>query len=287
MRAMTRCWRLVGAAILGGALLGGCWADFPDDRFNQQQDAKVQPDTADKDVYIWPDQGELKDKGPDAPVTDKGPTPDKQVGDQQLVDQQVPDQTVPPPDGAVCTPNAFIKCVTTTMLEKCNNKGTATMTVDCSPYLCNAAAGRCNNCTIGAAPTCKGNTLVTCSAAGLEQTTPCQLGCQNGACCLNADKDAYTDCQGDCNDNDAKVFPGQTAWQTTASSGSFDYNCDKKEERQYPSQVNCQFVTGSCVGTGWAGTVPKCGAQGQLTTCKKQGSKCIEDTTTTATQGCR
>ena len=93
----------------------------------------------------------------------------------------------------------------------------------------------------------------------------------------------------DCNDNDADVHPGVTAWFDAPSNGSYDYNCDKQEEPRWPDKVNCQIVAGKSVGDGWSGAaaVPACGVNGMLTTCVKKGSKCQEDTTTQTKQECR
>ena len=177
--------------------------------------------------------------------------------------------------------------MTKTKLQRCNNNGDGTLTISCAPFDCNATAGRCNTCILGSLPTCSGSNLVTCSAAGLEQVTPCVLGCSAGACCLDVDKDSHTDCAGDCNDNDPLVFPGQTAWQIKASSGSFDYDCNKKEELQYPNLVSCKMVSGKCGGDGWTGAIPACGVQGSLTVCKQQGGMCVATSAIFATQGCR
>jgi len=238
---------LRGLAVMGSwlaaGLLVGCWADFPDSRF--EADAAVKPDAPRQDSFSWTDQGTVDDKGiiADKGTHDTGPNQDK--GPQPDTTPQ-PDKG-PPPDTFTCTPNAFISCSAKDKLLSCNNSGDGTVEISCAPYDCNANIG---------------------------------------ACCQNVDKDSHTDCAGDCNDNDPLVHPGQTAYQTTASSGSFDYDCDKTPEPEYPNLVNCHFDGGKCVGSGWTSQVPACGASGSLVPCVKQGSKCDPNTPTTATQGC-
>jgi hypothetical protein len=256
--------------------LGACWAKFPDDRMAPDGSAPT-ADVGQRDATPAADQ-----KGVDTVIKDTGP----REGGQSDVR---PHDLFNIPDAFNCTPGAFVQCVAKDQIQVCNKKGDGVDVESCAPFDCNPTAGRCNECDPNAPATCVGPNLVSCTAAGLPQTTPCPQGCQNGACCVDVDKDGHTDCAGDCDDNDPKVFPGQTAWQTTAtSSGSFDYNCDSTEELQYPGPVSCQIDKGSCVGAGWEGaTVPACGKPGPLTTCKKQGNKCVTDATSQATQGCR
>lgn len=74
---------------------------------------------------------------------------------------------------------------------------------------------------------------------------------------------------GDCDDNNPNVFPGQTAFfASPRANGSFDYDCDGKETpRDTQSERGCHRVgnspAGNCVAhTGWAGGVPNCGQAG-------------------------
>jgi hypothetical protein len=261
-------WLLVTAL-----LLGACWASFPDERMEPDGFAPS-PDIGQADTKSDDDQG----GGGDIGNQDTSGQPDVRPHDLLQI-----------PDGFSCTPDEFIQCVAKDKAQVCNKNGDGVEVQSCAPFDCNATAGRCNECDPQAPPTCAGGELVSCTAAGLTQKTPCPQGCQNGACCTDVDKDGHTSCNGDCDDNNPKVFPGQTAWQTVAtSSGSFDYNCDKTEEPQYPGPAACQMATGSCVGAGWQGSaVPACGKTGQLVTCKKQGNKCIPEPPSQGTQGCR
>jgi len=264
------------------AFLAGCWADFPDSRFNR--DGSPWPD------IIYPDG---QPPNPDGPVAD-GPLADGPLVDQPSTDFQPVDG--PPTEGAVpdlpltdggCTPGTFLQC-NKKILEKCNTTGTGIDSVNCAPGNCDPSLKRCDQCDPATAATCSGAALVSCTADGIEQSTTCNLGCQSGKCCVDGDSDGISDCGGDCNDNDSDVFPNQTAFFTSPSNGSFDYNCDNTVTQEHPDLVSCQVSGGSCTGSGWEGTtVPACGAVGSFATCKKQGSTCIKDPIQSLTQGCQ
>jgi hypothetical protein len=122
----------------------------------------------------------------------------------------------------------------------------------------------------------------------------------------------------DCDDADADAFPGQTAFfPTPRASGGYDYNCDAVETKQYPGITGftcqaCSVQTGgicqTCLGgvalspgynckascggaTASAGfkvvPTPNCGATHTLSTCSASASCGVQETNTTATQGCR
>ena len=118
---------------------------------------------------------------------------------------------------------------------------------------------------------------MTCSADGLEQITQCPAGCAEGRCCKDGDGDQHSVCAGDCNDADPKVFPGQTEFRDTASAGSFDFNCDQREEQEHPDvAAPCAFSNGSCTGSGWEGAVPKCGDEGTYVQCNPRTGSCTQ-----------
>jgi hypothetical protein len=79
----------------------------------------------------------------------------------------------------------------------------------------------------------------------------------------------YAPIGGDCDDANADVHPGQTAFFTTArADGTFDYDCDAKETQHWPD-LNagfCLCTNGQCSGSpdgwDWDGNVPACGANG-------------------------
>jgi len=95
---------------------------------------------------------------------------------------------------------------------------------------------------------------------------------------------------GDCCDQDAQTFPGQSAWFTTANAcGSFDYNCNFVGEPQFTvtgSSPVCTSLSGACVPlgrAGWASTVPACGAAGITWACDMRS---CTTTSTIVTQPC-
>jgi hypothetical protein len=249
------------------ALVPGCWPDFPDSRFHV--DASVNGDGK----TDGPGQGDAaRDKGPphDGPRIE-GPKP--------------PD--LRPDFSGTCTPGQFVACVGK-WLEKCNATGDGLVTVSCVPFDCNPIHGYCNECNIGQSPKCVKDALETCSAEGLLKTTPCgPLGCKTGKCCTDTDGDTYLSCADDCNDNDKQVNPGQTAFFPVASKNSFDYNCDKVEEPEFPGAANCvKGAGGVCTGAGWTTAVPACGQSGSFADCVNQGGSCVQQVTT-KTQRCR
>lgn len=69
----------------------------------------------------------------------------------------------------------------------------------------------------------------------------------------------------DCDDTNANVFPGQTAYFTTPrSDGSYDYDCDKNQTRKHESGGGCHKVNDQCNASGstnyWRdSTIPACG----------------------------
>lgn len=258
------------------AVLAGCWADFPDSRFNQ--DATGQPDLQVHDGFLPADAPLPTDGGDSAP-----PPPDGPGNEGAPIDQMPPDQT---PDGLTCQPNTFVQCASQTVMLKCNATGTGTVQVNCAPGDCVASLGRCDQCDPTDPPKCVSNVLETCTADGIKQTTTCSLGCQAGKCCTDGDQDSFSTCNGDCNDNDPLVNPNQNQFQTTASNGSFDYNCDGTVEKQYPDLADCQVSGGTCTGDGWDGQVPNCGDQGSFASCYKKAAGC-DTNLTTVTQGCR
>jgi hypothetical protein len=238
-------------ASVGLFLLAGCWASFPESRLNKDGS------TSGPDSY-WP------------------PTPDLGVP----VDSRRPrDLFRPPVDSRMtCTPLAFIRCATNHSLERCNNAGTGTTVISCGSSQCRADLGRCDQCDPGEPGQCSGTDLIHCSPDGLRVRMTCPLGCNpsTNACCVDSDGDKVTDCAGDCDESDVKVFPGQTAFICTPrSNGSFDYNCDQVEDPAHPDIVHCVSSGGSCTGNGWMGPfVPKCGEVASFGTCKRKGGLC-------------
>ncbi len=94
---------------------------------------------------------------------------------------------------------------------------------------------------------------------------------------------------GDCDDGNAVVNPGQTAYfgvgYTVSGSSlvSFDYDCNGVEsESGGPPKANCQSVSVSCVGSGYVAATPPrsgnvdpyCGSENAVT-CAFAGLNCM------------
>ncbi|MGH7268801.1 MAG: hypothetical protein ACREJ3_00080, partial [Polyangiaceae bacterium] len=135
-----------------------------------------------------------------------------------------------------------------------------------------------------------GGTCVSSQAVG---ECKCAVDCGDGGTCQlfyrDADGDGFGDksgtlaagtaavgCAGsppsgflandtDCDDHDAKVFPGQTAFYGTPSLGvgTFDYNCDgtlEKSVGEYPG-LYCSYCTGAANACSVSATCSAAGAQ--------------------------
>ena len=128
-----------------------------------------------------------------------------------------------------------------------------------------------------------GNTYCGCTPGGPNQT--------------------YTATQdGDCYDLNTLANPGQTGFfSSDRGDGSFDYNCDSSQEKQYTSSGSCNSW-GSNVGDctfdtqGWTGGTPNCGVSSDWIEdndscsagCEFLGVPfCCEETPGTKTQKCR
>ncbi|RMH40397.1 MAG: hypothetical protein D6689_13995 [Deltaproteobacteria bacterium] len=95
----------------------------------------------------------------------------------------------------------------------------------------------------------------------------------------------------DCDDEDARVHPGQTgAFTSPKRSGDFDYNCDGVEEPVVDTTLGgpCeQPVFGPCGGTGWLDAVPSCGQVGTWHRCEAGLFSCDETERAEAIMPCR
>ena len=98
----------------------------------------------------------------------------------------------------------------------------------------------------------------------------------------------------DCVDENASVFPGQTAFFTSVivptqpTGREYDYDCSGGVTQQYP-----RSATGSCGScdidgaTGWSGSVRACGFGGTYLSCTLNPGFGCRSTSTTRTQACR
>jgi hypothetical protein len=216
-------------------------------------------------------------------------------------------------DYLLCTPNTFLICKTSSQILRCNADGTGTTLVDCSPSQCDSTLLRCSQCDPLTPPSCQGNTLLICSPEGMTILTQCPEGCQSGAC-LNCsmktffrdgDSDGYGDplvplesCYQpggyvlnnlDCDDLDPAAHPGQPAFfnDPTKGTATYDFNCNKVEEQEFPAIVNCVQNSMTCNGDGWLASIPACGKPGDWAKCSKQGRGTgCGITTSVKVQGC-
>jgi hypothetical protein len=83
--------------------------------------------------------------------------------------------------------------------------------------------------------------------------------------CFDKDGDGIDTCSGDCDDNDANVFPGQQAFFVVPrANSSFDYDCDGEDELRWTdlnylisATYNQQGHAVACdFHAGWTGGCP-------------------------------
>jgi hypothetical protein len=165
--------------------------------------------------------------------------------------------------------------------------GVCCNTACASPFTCNDS---------GSAGTCKCPGVATC-AAGVSCTIfypdADHDGYGDSSASLNSTTDpAVAGCAGtppanhvadntDCDDHDANVHPGQTAFFPTASNGTktFDYDCDGVMEKgipEYPG-ATCTFCPSACATNGCsAATSTNCGSANASASldCAREGGIC-------------
>jgi hypothetical protein len=176
-------------------------------------------------------------------------------------------------------------------------------------------AAACATCLPTPDAYCDGVRRVTCPASGQSTHETCPNGCKGGECTGCTKKTFYQDKDGDtygnsavqtvrctqpansatrggdCEDGNGKINPGQKAFFTTptVSGGtSYDYNCDNKDEREYPKVEACAMdKSGNCVGAGWMALIPGCGKSGLFISCNKSAGLCTKGIPWGKTQACR
>lgn len=93
---------------------------------------------------------------------------------------------------------------------------------------------------------------------------------------VDADGDGVSAKDGDCNDNDARVFPGQKKffdepYTTATGEKSFDYDCDGSATQEEETVAVCLGAASaegeicSCA-PGWSAEVPACGDKSEWST---------------------
>ncbi|HEX3344640.1 MAG TPA: hypothetical protein VHS09_08700 [Polyangiaceae bacterium] len=109
------------------------------------------------------------------------------------------------------------------------------------------------------------------------------------------DKDGYLSnsaaCKGnDCCDTDNRAHPGQgTFFTSTDACGSYDYNCNSKNDPEYLANLKCGGLgaTGCTGGSAFISSDPGCGNSGLYGTCVPNGAlACQAGNEMTVTQGC-
>lgn len=125
----------------------------------------------------------------------------------------------------------------------------------------------------GEGSTSGGGTAITSGTGGMGGALP--EGCAKHCDCDDDGAVATGECGGDdCDDEDERVFPGQTAFFTERSENDavgFDFDCSGSLERPagQTDAVNCaQLALGACEdGQGFLGTLPACGNPGSWGSC--------------------
>ena len=101
----------------------------------------------------------------------------------------------------------------------------------------------------------------------------------------------------DCYDGNGNARPYQTTYFTSnRGDGSYDYNCDGSQSKQYSTVASCSVTLPEVCGgnSGWSGSAPDCGSGGTW----KSGCHfsfngwpwewgCAYSGSTSSTQGCR
>lgn len=98
---------------------------------------------------------------------------------------------------------------------------------------------------------------------------------------VDSDSDGDPDST-DCGPNNPAVHHGQTSWFQTSANGSFDYNCDGVETKQFSTLTTLLATSGTIYSTGpgdwcnstmpsgiqgFVNTIPECGQRGQFRYC--------------------
>lgn len=201
-----------------------------------------------------PDPSQSPDAGPDAHA------------DGEVPDATIPDAASDPCEGVVCdAPNGVFAC-----------QGGACVTVKCDD-----GYGDCD-----------GDPTTGCEP--LETFYADNDGDGHGdgaqpilACAPPA---GYVTSADDCDDGDARAFPGQASYfSTPRADGSFDFDCDGSSTLEHP-RVNAEYCIcgwGTCgVTIGFKVAVPPCGETGVYVTGVKSPLAC-EQATEIRAQACR
>lgn len=109
------------------------------------------------------------------------------------------------------------------------------------------------------------------------------------------DNDGFNECAGffyDCDDQDARAFPGQQAYFTRADGpragvGGWDFDCSGAATRLYTSAGSCALLSTCSLSDGWTAGTPACGASGSwLGNCTSVAALCVASAPVTRDQPC-
>ena len=137
----------------------------------------------------------------------------------------------------------------------------------------------------GGGPASTGAGPATAGSAGPATTAS---GAGGASCDADGDRAMAEDACGgdDCDDADADVHPGQTAYFTQPrEGGSFDYDCNWTIDKEHPLVACSGAVCGANQGKVGFESDVVCGVEAQLGAC--DGIPCGFVPSGKATQGCR
>ncbi|HTM19616.1 MAG TPA: hypothetical protein VL172_03885 [Kofleriaceae bacterium] len=92
----------------------------------------------------------------------------------------------------------------------------------------------------------------------------------------------------DCDDDDARAFPGQGEYyDTPRTHGGYDFDCDGVDEHLDDTKGGeCRSEWWNCGGTGWVAGIPDCGGQGSWHVCEDTSDGCVETSSTNTRMAC-
>lgn len=103
--------------------------------------------------------------------------------------------------------------------------------------------------------------------------------------------EGFVEVGGDCADDEARAYLGQTEYQAAErrGRGGYDFDCDSIEEREVDVVVDCSAATpANCkLTSGWVDGVPACGEEGSFVQCQRSGPDCINEGLQLRVQLCR
>jgi hypothetical protein len=110
--------------------------------------------------------------------------------------------------------------------------------------------------------------------------------------CLCAAKAPYTASNAsDCYDGNSAAKPGSVSWYGThRGDGSYDYNCDGTQQKQYTTTFTCSGAVWICTShrDGWTSGVPSCGITATWARdCSGTFTSCNPTSTISLQQTCR